>query len=223
MLIELQNINYSEIRDGNGVRFSADLFIDGVKAGRAANHGATGSPTTIHPLDNATEGLIVAATAFCSTMHSLRRTYDTPGGKKRMTIKMSLPAYVECLVEDHVFEKERQRARDLFEHNMKTAILYGESGKEKGYTVYDFKIPLAEMLASPAKTGVLRAVLDDVILPSLKAEEKILNTNISRQELLTLGVPPERIGRTLFKRGQQKKARIVSDTISKKEGGGRHL
>lgn len=193
MRIELEDIKYAEFKKEGAAQFSAHLYIDGIKAAWVGNSGVPGSPTTIFATDDTGRKLIEEATKYCEDLPPKTRTYHGTKGKTIRHIKMSLPSFVESLIEDHILVKTIERQQEKQNREMATGILYGKPGLNGRYTFLDLKMPIDQILESPGRSGALRHILEDIILPSMQEGDKILNTNITPEEQLGLGIPAGRI------------------------------
>lgn len=193
MQIELEHIRYAEFKERGAVQFSAHICIDGIKAAWVGNSGVPGSPTTIFAFDDTGLRLIKEATTYCESLPPKTRTSHGAKGKTIRNIKISLASFVEGLIEEHILVKTIERQKEKQSREMATGILYGKPGLNGRYTFLDLKMPIDQILESPGRSGALRHILEDIILPSMQEGDKILNTNITPEEQLGLGIPPGRI------------------------------
>ncbi len=181
MKIQLKRIEYSEHLSEETYAFSADLYINGKKAGIASNSGRGGN-TRIHPYDEAGRMLIGDAEEWCKALPA--KIYPAEGTRPEMSIQMDLENYIDDLLEEHLKEKFLKG----MQNRMKKAVIVGtEANKGKAYGGYLFKQEIAALLA----TDQGRQYLTDEIKKigaNLKVGEKILNTNIPPDIYMAAGL-----------------------------------
>lgn len=101
MKIELKNIHFSEQLSEETNAFSANLYIEGVKAGRVSNRGR-GGPTVCKPGHERGDQLIIAAEAHCRSLPSEKSS----SGSNQYELRMDLGRYVDKLLVNYLQNKE---------------------------------------------------------------------------------------------------------------------
>lgn len=129
MNIELRNVRHSPSLSEDGYAFTADIWVDGVKAGTAANSGQGGA-THVHQHE-----LEKRMNAHAATLPDW--VLDPPGAPEPLSIKMTAEHIVDRLLDDHLLLKQYRRL-------MAKRIMYTKVGA-KG--VFETKPLLAEQKA----------------------------------------------------------------------------
>jgi hypothetical protein len=159
MKIELKNIKVSEHMSEETTAFTADIFINGKKAGYCKN-GGYGGPTDYHALGGNTVSLMNEAEEYCKSLPKLKFGDG-------FEINMNLEVYIGDLLEKH-----------LMYRNIKRDMAKGLCIKtNNGYEIVSWKnFNIAKLLAHPTGKDVLERKIKE-----LKAVGKeILNTNLTK-------------------------------------------
>jgi len=183
MKIELKNFHINERMSEETIMFQADLFINGKKAGYAENLGR-GGPTDYHAYDAAGRQLIEEAEKYCASLPDLKRTHQNGGKTEEYTVKMTLEEFID----DLLLKKLKEMDDKELEKKMANSLLWG-APDAPGYTQLRFNKPIATILATPKHREQFKDVLKRKVIPNLKEGDKILNTNIHPDELVSLGIP----------------------------------
>lgn len=186
MNIELKNVHINERMSEETTMFQADIFINGKKAGYAENLGHGGS-TDYHAYNAAGRQLLEEAEAYCRTLPDKVNTLESDGKTSTYSIKMTLEHLIDDLLDSYMKKKDQQ----AFEKIMEKSIVWGVPGANS-YWQQKFKHPIATMLETPSFRAAFKNSLLKTILPEMKEGEKILNTNIHPDELVSLGIPKDR-------------------------------
>jgi hypothetical protein len=125
MKIELKNIRFSEALSEETNAFTADLYVNGKKAGYCKNTGQGGC-TDYYGIEKHSSDIIKEAEAYCKAQPDI--DFGT------FTIKNNLEHTIDQLFEDWLKAKETKK----FEKQMKTAILLGVPNG-MSYTRYSWK------------------------------------------------------------------------------------
>lgn len=198
MKIELRKIEHSERLSRETEAFSADLYIDGKKAGIASNSGRGGS-TGYQPYDEDGLGLIREAEKWCEGLPPKVYPADEYGGP--LTLDMNLEHYIDDLLEQHL----KQRFQKKMERSFKQHVVISDN-PEAGYRGIKFNMPIATILADEKGRKFLVDYLAKV-KGSLKGNERILNDNIPETVLKDAGL----------KEAQYVKPKLDSDTATVKK------
>ena len=170
MKIELRNIKIYERLSEETTCFTADIFIDGKKAGTAENRG-NGGCTDYDHYEN-TKQLMRDAESYLQTLPPL--VYELPNIKK-----FELPCNLENLIDKMVDEEINRKYEKKKQADMLKGIVYGD---ENCYSVTKWhnKYTIATILQLPAGVKALQTVVDRI-----KAQgHKILNTNLPPEIIL---------------------------------------
>jgi len=159
MKIELKNVRFSEAMSEETNAFTADLYINGKKAGYCKNTGQGGC-TDYNAYSPELRPLIAEAEAYCKTLPDI--DYGT------FKVKSSLEEVIDKLFEDWTVAKERKK----MEKRMQTCVLVGKPDASM-YRYYNFKQPLSAIPKTQLLMNVQR------IKDGLKTGEAILNTNLT--------------------------------------------
>ena len=131
MKIELKNVKFSEAMSEETNAFTADLYVNGKKAGYCKNTGQGGC-TDYNANSPALRGVIAEAEAYCKALPKIKY-----GG---MEFDQSLVSVIDQLLEDYLKAKETKK----MEKRMETCILVGSPDENRGgYSYYNFKRPLS--------------------------------------------------------------------------------
>lgn len=170
MQIELRKLSINTRLSEETVCFSADIFIDGTKAGYASNRGHGGSTDYNHLNTDTSRMLIKNAEKFCAAMAPIDL------GMSGRTIPMTLEHYIDELVYAEDSKKEIKKFEAKTAKACLTGICYGIKGKEfrsrgwKGRTIAQ----VLNTLDGPHHVAKLIADIKS----TLKPNEEILNTNL---------------------------------------------
>lgn len=203
MKIELKKIDYSERLSEETNAFSADLYINGKKAGVASNRGH-GGPTDYDSYDKTGAALIKQAEEWCLALPP--KTYPAEGDVGPFTMEMNLENYIDDLMDDHIKKLFQKKVQRYFKQHLVIS-----DNPEIGFKTIKFNHPIVEML----KVQKGRDYLVDLISrrkEKLEPGEKILNNNIPEELLKAGGLdetqytkPVENVGQKTSKTKQQRK------------------
>lgn len=180
MKIELKNIEYNERMSEETHCFIADLFIQGKLAGTAGNSGHGGN-TVYSATGPEGRELISQAEQFCKTLPNEEHTMDD----STFTFEMDLEYYIDKLLEAHLREQEQKKLEEKMKRNI---VVSADLDAYYGY--FDLGHPIEVLIHSPKGREYLQRTLA-AILPQLKENEKIINTNIPEQMLKEAGLQPQ--------------------------------
>jgi hypothetical protein len=184
MKIELKDIRYIQQLSEETNAFSANLFIEGIKAGTASNRGH-GGPTDYFALNDNGRDLIKAAEAYCKTLPPDKFTLDG----QNYEIKMNLEHHIDKLLHAHLVEKDIQRFKRKVQKAMKQSLVFGVP--DTSYKALGLKFPIDMLLVHPNGKDILKDILQKRIIPELKPGEVLLNTNIPETILKDAGLNSE--------------------------------
>jgi len=181
MKIQLKNIHFSEQLSQETNAFSANLYINDIKAGAASNHGYGGA-TGYLPFDDEGMKLIQEAETHCKSLPPGTFTVDG----KDYTIDMSLEHYIDNLLNDHLRQKDLQQFRKKVERAGERSIVIGVP--DQSFKTLGLKFPVNMLLIHPKGPDILKDILIKRIVPNLKEGEQIMNTNIPGKILQSAGM-----------------------------------
>ena len=166
MKIELKNVKISESLSEETTAFTADIYVDGKKAGYARNDGRGGC-TNYHPFQETRE-LFNKAEKFTLTLPKIK--YDFNG--KTFEMDSNMENVIDNLLEKFQSDKDRKKMEKICLKGFvkSTAI---------GYTQLTYKMSLKDMVKIYGEKGVdnLQRTYDN-FKSNLKEGEKIINTNL---------------------------------------------
>lgn len=173
MKIELRKLKIAEHMSEETTAFTAEIFIDGVRAGYAKNSGRGGNTDYHH--EEGQRDLLKKAEAHCLTLPAL--VIDTAGSGihdsgrplKPFSITMNLEHFIDDLVHEELKKKDNKQ----FEKRMEKSIMWGVPNSSS-YTEIRQKQPL-----SAYNVVALQGLVDD-IKKRFKTGEQFLNTNFEK-------------------------------------------
>lgn len=176
MEIELKRIGYNPRVDVNA--FAANLFINGEKAAVITNKG---SGTEYYPVDAQGAELVAQAEAHLKKQPGEKKVIDG----KEQTVRNTLTDHIDRLFAEHLAGIERKKFDKKVDLMAKQNIVIGEPG------VYMRTYPMKthiDMLTSPAGREMLASTIATKILPTMRENETILNSNIPQDVLKKAGL-----------------------------------
>ncbi|KPH13332.1 hypothetical protein [Chryseobacterium sp. ERMR1:04] len=197
MKIELKNIQYSEALSEETNAFAANLYIEGKKAGTASNRGHGGS-TDYQAVDENGKKLIAKAETYCKSLPSEK---FKSGGKDYM-FEMNLENYIDKLLDKYLQAKDLKRFQKRIEKEMERGIVVGIP--DKSYSVWRFKMPLANYLKNASGLQIIKMALINEIIPSLTKDKIIMNTNIPEKLLKEAGLKENHYAKIVYKDSSQR-------------------
>jgi len=181
MKITLKNIRYNERLSEETHCFSADLYIEGVKAGEASNYGH-GGPTDYQARDKAGKKLIEQAEEYCKGLPPNKFTVEG----KEYSLPVTLESLIDSLVDDYLHQKNLQKFRNKVDKDSEQGIVFGIP--DASYQLLGLKFPVDLMLVNPTAHHALVRILAERIVPELTEGKIILNTNIPEKVLKEAGL-----------------------------------
>lgn len=178
MKIELRNIEiYSELIKEN-IAFSADLYIENKRVGRASNNGADGR--TIYLANASGYDLIAKAKEHLKKLPPL--IYED---KKTFKYPITLERTLENLIDDFVSKHlSQERFHTTLATLMPNSIVFGKKDEPLRYV--PLKFPIEDILKLKNGAKILEEVIRERVLPRMVQGDSIFNTNIPAQ-LISLG------------------------------------
>lgn len=188
MKVELQKFRYNAAKSKQDwIYFSADIYIDGVKAGAASNDGR-GGPTEIIALPG-TESLIEQAEKHFEALPT--KNITLPNGRA-FSVPQTLEGKIYDLALDIVNEKERIKYEERLSRDCLQHICVGTDNKYSMYKLPYYVMVLASDNTRLGKEGPeyllnrLRQIKEE-----MKPGERILNDNIPAK-ILHQVFPPKK-------------------------------
>ena len=166
MKIEIKNIKVAEHLSEETTAFTADIFVNGKKAGYARNDGR-GGDTDCNAYPEQRE-LLRQAADYCLTLppRILKSSFAELG---EIEVKMNLTEFVDEAIDKHLAAKEQKK----LEKRMVNSLLIGVPGGNS-YKQISFNKPLSEILPLQLQTYVNKYKKE------MKEGEKFLNTNLEK-------------------------------------------
>ncbi|TDX00459.1 hypothetical protein [Dinghuibacter silviterrae] len=181
MKIELKNIHRSEKLSEETSAFSANLYINDIKAGIASNRGQGGATMYISFNEKGRQ-LIQQAEAWCSAQPQEKFTYKG----KEYSNPVTLENFIDNLLAVHLQRKNLEKFKRKLGKDTQKGIAFGIPDQE--YQILHFKMPIKGILEAPNGYEVLRNTIVKRVVPQMKEGEKILNTNIPEKILKDVGL-----------------------------------
>lgn len=167
MNIQLKNIKVSEHLSEETTAFTADIFINGKKAGYCKN-GGYGGPTEYHAWDRDTVKLMNDAEEYCKGLPKLKFGDG-------FEMDMNLEVYIDDLLDKHLKHKNELKLKKKLEKDMVKGLCFKIPN---GYSIITWKgFTIPNLLINPNGKIALANKIKE-----LKAEGKeILNTNLTKE------------------------------------------
>lgn len=173
MKLEIKNIRYFPTRSEETNNFTADIYVDGVKVGRADNTGQ-GGPTSYYVIKNELVGKLKAAEKYAESLPPTISSYGEDD--KAFEIKSNLEWVIDMAVEDFINNKDIIKFNKAKERAMLKGIVYSDNETSFRTITWGHRT-MAEVLAIPSGKIAIRNEIKKV-----KAKGgKVLNTNIPQE------------------------------------------
>jgi hypothetical protein len=186
MKIELKNINYYLSFYDHYPSYQAELFIKGRLAGKVRNEGY-GNACEYEAINNEGALLLKEAEQYCASLPDVN--YGPVYGNDEIILKSSLTLELDREFEQYLMISQHVDFEASQDRNMLKGIIYGGLD-ERAYSIFDFRVPLARILANPAGGEIVKQILHEHILPKLHKGIMVLNTNIAEDILIGAGLKP---------------------------------
>ena len=171
MKLEIKNIRYFPTRSEETNNFTADIYVDGVKVGRADNTGQ-GGPTTYYVIKNELVGKLKAAEKYAGSSPPTKTSF----GDKSFDIESNLEWVIDTAVEDFIKNKEMIKFNKAKERAMLKGLVYSDNETSFRTVTWGHRT-MAEVLAIPSGKIAIRNEIKKV-----KAKGgKVLNTNLPQE------------------------------------------
>jgi len=206
MEIELKGIHYSEQLSQETNAISANLYINGYKAGTDSNQGHDG-PTNYLAFDEKGKQLIKAAESYCKDLPSEKFFM---GGEEHRS-SMDLELYIDTLLTNYLKKRNLQQFHSKLRNYTSKNIVIGIPNQS--FRTLRLTFPIDLMLIHPKGEAILTSLIIEKILPNLQENEKILINNIPEQILKNAGlsvnqyIPPNTIRINKSKKADKNKGR----------------
>jgi hypothetical protein len=176
MKIEIKNLQYFPELSDERWAFTAALFIDGKCAGHCMNRGE-GSETFIEPLNKQGAALIAQAKDYyekspAPTTPPEQAAPPLPSGSLLRQINDLVAQEIQRM-ETKKMQKQIGRVLRKYQHS---AVVYGKIDGLIRYLTLDR--PVQEMIGHPEQRQKLVSLIRNEVLPQLRKDDRILNTNI---------------------------------------------
>ena len=189
MNIKLKNIYLCDELSEQGTAFHADLYVAGAQVGIVENKGK-GEVTSYRALNDQDRKLIQEAESWCESRPPIVCKDIVLDGVP-LTIPLTLELFINDLLSEHLKKTEDGKLYRRMERDMADGIVFGTPGT--GYGKLAFKVPLSALLREESGIIALKMFIHQKVLPVLRADEVVLNTNISPTVLEKLAIPPQKL------------------------------
>lgn len=197
MEIEIKKVSFNPRIDAHS--FAANLVIDSVKAGNVvSNHAGC----EYYPTNETGQVLIEKAEKFCEKLPVKTITVDG----KQQEVKQSLPTFIADLFAAHLETLEKIKYDKKVDVAMKQNIVIGEPLKY--IRTIPTKAPVSLLAQTTNGQQLLMEIINRQVLPSLSANEKLLNTNIPEDVLKAAGVKEGQYGKQSEQHQEQSKQQV---------------
>lgn len=209
MKIELKRIVYSERMSEETNCFIGDLYVEGKKVGEAKNDGRGGA-THYYATNDSARKLIREAEAYCQTLPPLKFQFQ---GYEN-SLNMNLEHFIDGLLEEHLKQKQIEQFLGKIVRASKKEIIASDN-PESSYRSWPLKMSIENMLAGERGEIVLSELISKFVVPNMKENEKILNTNIPEKVLRNAGLKEHQYVEPLKQATKQKLATVTRKTKRK--------
>lgn len=174
MNLELKNIEIFESLSEETIAFTADLFVNNTKLAHVNNKGSGGNSIyQLYQIDD--RPLLLQTEAYCKNLPP--EVYPSrifPG--ETIKVPMNLETYIDNLLEDHLQKKYLDIFHKEIAKHQTDSILFGIP--DQTYTRLRLAKPIAEIVRFSKGAEAIQTIIQERILPYLKKDEIILNTNL---------------------------------------------
>jgi hypothetical protein len=188
MVIQLKNVRVNEGLSRESLAFSATLYINGQRVGLINNNG-NGGETHYQPFDNRGATLIKEAVKWVGSFPRKLGATELDGDGARANGE-KFRDHLEDIANGWWNGKELARFQRKVEKAMENGIVFGVPGK--AYRVMKYTQPIAVIIGIKRGVDRLRQDIHKKVMPLLRRDEKILNTNIPMNIIGLLEVPAEK-------------------------------
>ena len=209
MKIELKRIAYSERMSEETNCFIADLYVEGKKIGEVKNDGKGGA-TDYYATNENGRKLIQEAEAYCQTLPALKFQFQG----YESSLDMNLEHFIDDLLEKYLKQKDVEKFQGKIERASKKEIIASDN-PESSYRSWPLKTSIENMLAAERGEIVLSELISKFVVPNMKENEKILNTNIPEEVLRNAGLKEHQYVEPL-KQGTKQKLGTVTKRMKRK-------
>jgi len=185
MKIELKNIKYNASLSEETSAFTADVYINNIRAAYVQNRG-DGGANTIFPFKDDGWKILKDAEAYCKTLPTF--TIPTSNGVPGPNVEMGLDLFIDRALNDYLQKRDQLKFQKQIDKAMVSAIVVGVPNDQ--YRRLRFKMPLSELLKEPDGNGkrIILYTLQNDLKEYLDKGELILNTNIPVEILKRAGL-----------------------------------
>lgn len=212
MNIELKGISYNPRLSEETNAFSASIYIDGKKAGIASNRG-NGGATDYYPVNQEGKELISKAEEFCKKLPAEKFEIN---GEER-SYPMNLEHFIDKLIDKHLNDKELIKFNSKLENAIQKSIVIGIP--DHSFRPFPSKMPFAMLLGNETGQKTLAAIIQKQVLPKMRPDEKILNTNIPEAVFKAAGLTDAQYNKVsaeeAAKKSQQKASAVKKQSKGK--------
>jgi hypothetical protein len=160
MKIELKNVKINKMFSEETTCFTADVFINGKKTAYAKNDGRGGN-TNIQPYVGMS---LDEAYNYCKTLPK----------------EFGYPQTLDSVIDDILFEKEKEKEQKKIEKLCLTNIVWGKEGG-MSYTKIGFKgnPKLEDLKKTTVGKNALKSLIEKVKKEYMKEGEVLFNNNLA--------------------------------------------
>ena len=179
MNIEVKSITPAQMTDPISWPYEAELFLNGKPAAYISFNGREEGPRLIPRTAEDTD-LMAAAEQYCKQQAaSVKSTSKTVATE----IKQSLSLTVDAILQEHLQTVNRQLQATLIDIRSSHSILYGNT-KTGVYGMHTLPQSVDSYLETDPGEKRLIEILKTEVAPKLRANDSILNPNLSLRVIL---------------------------------------
>ena len=148
----------------DSIMFTADLYVDGKRAGTASDDG-NGGECNYEAQSTEGQKLILQAEEFCRKQGEIQLSQP---GVDQLKVDRSLREIISTLANEHYNTK-------ALEKDTKRGIVFGKNGH---YQLLKFEKPISLILNEPGGDKVIEHAFRKEVLPKLEKGYELVNTNL---------------------------------------------
>jgi hypothetical protein len=171
MKIELKKLKISEHMSEETTAFTAEIYVNGVNAGYAKNHGHGGC--TDYHAHEGKRSLIEQAEKYCLGLPPI--VYPAVHGMKGFEVPSNLENFIDNIVDEKLRTEGEKKLQKKLAKKMVNCLMFGPKNHEGSYYEVKFRIPLAQMSKDQLQ-GLVDKYKAQIALQ--KPEYVLWNTNL---------------------------------------------
>jgi hypothetical protein len=182
--IELKSVHINHTFSEETLMFKADIYVDGVKAGYAENHGHGGNTNYDYygdrgtPVGDRNKKLIETAEAYAKSLPAEHVTEIGGQPVEPFDIQPTLEHMIDRLVEEHDIAKHKERTQKQLQKRMQSNIVFGKPGGEEYRYIGWTGRTLVDIAALPNGKKAIEDLIARVKTTKMQKGDVILNDNL---------------------------------------------